>query len=176
MPFLVVRGLGALPALPTKQGELLPNRQWVRYYEVDTQHQLKQCPPNAPFGCWLENGYAWGQREWYPDEFSPRGFVLKPLPAPFPHPVPATTAPKPKPVHHAKKKKAAPPSYQQPFISPLPTPTPPPTPSVTMVTQPPSAPVEQPAPLTPVPHQARSGVLGVVGVGLFIAIGLTLLR
>jgi hypothetical protein len=172
MPVLMLRavGLGALPPFPG-YAHLQANHQWVRYYEVDTKHQLRKCPPNAPLGCWIENGYAWGQREWYSEEFVPAGFTPKPLPAPFAHPAVHHKA-APKPV--VKKKVAGPaPTYQQPFVSPMPAPAPPTQPSVTIVSPPAS---ETAATPDVQERHERSGVGSLVGIGLFIAVGLTLLR
>jgi hypothetical protein len=141
-----VGALGALPAWPSSAG-LKSNSQWVRYYEVDTSHQLKVCPVNPPLGCYMINGFAWGQREWYSAEFEPAGWVAKPLPKPFPHPggaessIPVVSVPA---VY-------APPHLQAPLRN-------------TTVTQP-----------DDMRQHATPGVGAVVGVGLFVAIGLTLL-
>lgn len=181
-----MRGLGALPPVPplhytTQGGPLKPNHQWVRYYEVDTSHQLRSCPKNPPFGCWIIDGYAWGQREWYPPEFQPQGFVLKPLPAPFPHPAVVVAKPKPKPKPAPKPVVATKP---QPKPTVMHTPTkvptfpapapmqPSPTPSNTTVQQPVEDVPQEVAPK----RRLLGGVGAIVGVGLFVAIGLTLLR
>jgi hypothetical protein len=167
---LGVAGLGKLPPKPpvkytTQGGQLKPNHEWVRYYEVDKNHQLKVCPKNPPFGCYMIGGYAWGQREWYPDEFAPKGFVLQPLPKPFPHP-PAAPKPKSKPVSAGGGFDSPVPPPQAPpvtsSITPFePAPTPPTVPMDTIVSEP------EPT--------SREGVGSIVGIGLFIAIGLTLL-
>lgn len=186
------RALGALPPVPsnvdTRHGGLLvPFHEWVRYYEVDKQHQLKQCPKNPPFGCYMIGGYAWGQRENYPNdyEFTPRDFKLKPLPAPFPHPqVAAKPKPAPKPAKIAPKPKPAPKTPAQAYK------TNPPTPAPVISKSSPAVVIAAPAPAvvsnTPViqndqtqpkvSHRLLGGVGAVVGVGLFVAMGLTLLR
>jgi hypothetical protein len=189
-----IAGLYGLPPMPpqlytTNGGQLQPDHQWVRYYEVDTSHQLQQCPANAPYGCWMIGGYAWGQRPWYSDEFQPRGWVQPPLPPMFPHPVKA----KPlvvKTAVTAPKKPTAP-----PYAPPKPLPQP----SVVPNIKPPAV-LKQPSQLPPTPavplpgdtsntqvlppdmtqpstkRRSLFGVGSVVGVGLFVAIGLTLLR
>ncbi len=184
--FYAVRpvGLGALPSPPsnlvtTRGGLLMPNHQWVRYYEVDTNHQLKVCPKNAPFGCQIIGGYAWGQREWYPDEFPPYpGWKAQPLPKPFPHPVVPTAAPAPAPKPKATTPAPAPVKKTTPvsggvtafdFFPPGGLPTAPPQ-SVTTVSQP------SDADLTAQPQHQTPGVGSLIGIGLFIAIGFTLLR
>ncbi len=80
-----LRGLGTLPPEPSKklviQGGLLKtDHQWVRYYDQDYEHQLTTCPKNPPMGCWIVNGYAWGQR-YIPGEFENE--APQPLPPPF---------------------------------------------------------------------------------------------
>lgn len=143
-----VGALGALPPWPSGTA-LKPNHQWVRYYEVDTTHQLKVCPKNPPLGCWLIGGFAWGQREWYSAEFEPAGWVAQPLPKPFPHP-----------------------STSQPAVTPIPVVS---LPAVYVTPH-----IQAPARNTTVTQQDAGrrmapGVGAVVGVGLFVAIGLTLL-
>ena len=66
MKVLVLRGLGALPPYPPFS-MLKPGHSWIRYYQKDqygrdiATHQAFSCPDDAPFGCWLYGGYAWGQ-------------------------------------------------------------------------------------------------------------------
>lgn len=159
-----LHSLGALPTEPPRLlvkdgGLLLVNHEWVRYYSVDYKHQLAQCPSLPPFGCWMVNGYAWGQRENYPPEFLPyAGWKAQPLPPPFPASkkvAPPAAAPKklPPPV-------MAPPSAP-PYLPPVPS-----TPSTS----------------TPVPHTSAPvpdlihHMGGVVGIGLIIAMVLTAAR
>ena len=182
-----LHGLQGLPSEPSKSltvhgGLLQPNHQWVRYYEVDMQHQLRVCPKNPPFGCWIIGGFAWGQREWYPDEFEPHGFVLQPLPKPFPHPAAPLTAktavmkaptPAAKPVSKAVPKAAAKkvPIAVAPVRAPL------------VIAPPPVSSTTAPSVVLPaddtalVPSAAPSRHVGsVVGIGLVIATVLSLLR
>ena len=190
MSIYSLRGLGSLPAMPSNLGtpmggQLQPNHQWVRYYENDYNHQLRQCPKNPPFGCWMIGGYAWGQREWYPPEFQPDGWVVKPLPKPFPTPVAAPkplppavmVQPKPKPVAKpAPKPVAQAPTKKVPSL-------PKPSPAPVVIVPPPAPTLSTPSVVTPSadtvpapqPDTTRH-VGGVVGIGLIIATVLTLLR
>lgn len=149
-----------LPPMPsalntTKGGLLPPNYYWVRYYCGDYSHQCTSCPANPPLGCWMIGGYAWGMREWYPDEFIPKGFVAKKLPPPFP--VPKVT---PKPLT---------PAYKPPMVVQAP-----PPPKVNYPNTPISTPnVPQPTPVVAGPTHHMGGV---VGIGLVIAMVLTAAR
>lgn len=178
--------LGSLPAQPSNLstimgGQLQPNHQWVRYYENDYNHQLTSCPKNPPFGCWIIGGYAWGQREWYPPEFQPHGWVIKPLPAPFPPPPPIKRAPAPAVLKPTAPKPAPKPAPPPAILAPKPvakkTPViaksaPAPVVIVPPIPATPSVVMDQPTPKT----DTAQHVGGVVGIGLVIATVLTLLR
>jgi hypothetical protein len=191
--YLTVRlkGLGALPPMPPNThvpqgGQLKLFHEWVRYYVGDTQHQLQHCPPSPPFGCYMIGGYAFGQRLNYnltPNyEFVPHGWKLQPLPPPYPKPKPPPP-PKPKPAP-PKPKPLAQPAPKPAPVAPTPAQTykPPTGPAVapTVVAQaltPSNTSVIQDQPTQPTPTPRKLfGVGSVVGVGLFVAMGLTLLR
>lgn len=69
MKILVSRGMAGLGVLPPPPpaSMLKPGMQWVRYYQKDKDgrdiptYQALACPANAPWGCTMYGGYAWGQ-------------------------------------------------------------------------------------------------------------------
>lgn len=69
MKILIPRGMSGLGALgPSPPNSMLkPGMMWLRYMVPDqygrpsTRLQETRCPSPAPWGCWIWEGYAWGQ-------------------------------------------------------------------------------------------------------------------